>query len=300
MRNKYACGYTDLLDLQGLFDPAYYRVIVEGIEVKYGGSGSFEESDTSAIIIGEDAGEAASPMCFRTEDALTTTYAGGKWAYGAVFSIQARQSLAITSLALNTDLTGNVPVIVLVRNGLFAKDEKGLKVGWSVLSIQSVQGRGIGNPTILNCFEKPLVLHENETLSFYVSILKSEGTPLAYTEGSEEGAIFSENSDIIFSEGIGLGTYPFSAVYSNRGKVIQCQCFYFLWSFDKISPTFPQSSMGIFITRNMLICIYSWGKANAKMIKIATLTTCPLVEMICQMTIVAGYALKHLGQNPPL
>ena len=209
--------------MQGLFDPGFYRLTVEGAELKYGRSGGFKESETSALFIGEPA----TPKCFHTEDSLTTTYSGRKRAYGAAFAVQARQSLAISSLAINTVLTGDVPVIVLSRNGLYAKDEKGLRVGWSVVSVQSIQGRGTGNPTLFDCFDEPVVMHANETLSFYVSILESEGSPLAYTEGSEEGAIFSENSDIILFEGIGVGSYPFSQVYSNRGKKVHYQTLLF-------------------------------------------------------------------------
>ena len=192
--------------------------------MKYGGSEDFEKSDTSPFFV---VGEAATPKCFQTEDSLTTTYSGGKWAYGAMFAVQARQSLVITSLAINANLTGDVPVSVLARNGLYAKDEKGLKVGWSVVSVQSVQSRGTGNPTLIDCFHEPVVMHANETLSFYVSILNSGGSPLACTEGSEEGAVFSENSDIVLFEGIGVGTYPFSEVYSNRGKKLQHQILLF-------------------------------------------------------------------------
>ncbi|HEU4419219.1 MAG TPA: hypothetical protein VFT55_09790, partial [Planctomycetota bacterium] len=128
-----------------------------------------------------------------------------------MFDIVGVQPVVITGFDVNLTGTATIEVYMVTAGTTFVGVDTN-PAAWTLLgSAPNVVGLGAGVPTPV-----PLTLNvpinPSQTQGFYVTT--TAGT-LAYTNGTLQGAIFAQNSDIQFLEGIGK-QYPFAATFSPR------------------------------------------------------------------------------------
>jgi hypothetical protein len=142
---------------------------------------------------------------------LTTTFVGGNGQSGNMFDIVGVTPVVITGFDVN--LTGTATIEVYsVTAGTSYVGNATTPTAWTLLgTATNVVGLGAGVPTPV-----PITLNvpinPSQTQGFYVTT--TAGT-LTYTNGTSLGAVFAQNSDIQFLEGIG-NAYPFGAQFSPR------------------------------------------------------------------------------------
>jgi hypothetical protein len=135
---------------------------------------------------------------------LVTTWDAGYAFHGNMFKVKAKNDILITQFHINLKSTGPVECQVYTRAGNYESYEQSPSA-WDMVLQTVATGMGEGAPTYL-LFDLPLALGANTTQAFYVTTTGQ--AHLAYTLGGQEGRVFSENDDLAFYEGLGVG-YPF-------------------------------------------------------------------------------------------
>ena len=116
-----------------------------------------------------------------------------------MFSVQAKRSVSITALAINSMKTGASHVKVYTRSGTY-KDYEKSSVGWELIyDNPDVMHSVRGMPTNLGPF-KPTMIGIGSYQSFFV--ISDNG--LVYQRGTEEGSVFVEDEGLAIQEGIGV------------------------------------------------------------------------------------------------
>lgn len=154
---------------------------------------------------------AVAAFSLSAQSPLTTTFAGGNGQNGAMFDIVGVQPVVITGFDVNLTGTATIEVYMVTAGTTFVGVDTN-PAAWTLLgTAPNVVGLGAGVPTPV-----PLVLNvpinPSQVQGFYVTT--TAGT-LAYTNGTLQGAIFAQNSDIQFLEGIGK-VYPFGGTFTPR------------------------------------------------------------------------------------
>jgi hypothetical protein len=142
---------------------------------------------------------------------LTTTFVGGNGQSGNMFDIVGVLPVVINGFDVNLTGTATIEVYAITAGTTYVGNETN-PAAWTLLGTAlNVVGLGAGVPTPV-----PLTLNvpvtPGQVQGFYVTT--TAGT-LTYTNGTVLGAVFAQNSDIQFLEGIG-NAYPFGAIFSPR------------------------------------------------------------------------------------
>lgn len=145
---------------------------------------------------------------------LTTLFAGGNGQDGNMFDIIAYNDLTITGWDINSNRTagGTTPIAVYYRLGGYSGFEDSA-ADWTLLGSENVTSNGPETATALNV--GGLNLLSGNTYGIYITATSGEG--LSYTDGDgySEGDIYSSNSDLAITVGVGKG-HPFGNTYTPR------------------------------------------------------------------------------------
>ncbi len=136
---------------------------------------------------------------------LTTTYVGGNGQDGNMFSITALNTVTITGFDNNLEPpSGNY--LIYYKVGTYQGSQA--NVGdWTLAgTANGVVSAGLGLPTHIP-ITMNVTIPAGQTYSFYIT---TDGTSngVDYTDGTTEGAVYIQDSNIQILEGLGVD-YPF-------------------------------------------------------------------------------------------
>ena len=126
---------------------------------------------------------------------------------GAMFDIKARSDIEISSVAFNTWSVETLDMSLYIKNdGTYKGIEDDLSK-WTWWANVTVQGMGLGNPTILEqrSFE-PIIVKKQTKLGIYLTT-STNGAIMRLSKGEVEGRPFEANNDLVIYEGVGK-RYP--------------------------------------------------------------------------------------------
>lgn len=140
---------------------------------------------------------------------LTTTLAGGNSFNGNMFDIVARDDLTIDGFDVNI-ATGSQTIEIYYKSGSYSGFETN-SAAWTLAGSASVSGAGQGTAVTVPV-DVNLSITSGQRYAFYVT--NTSGT-MFYTDGSTEGAVYAQNADLFFYEGVGKA-YPFGSTFTPR------------------------------------------------------------------------------------
>ncbi len=157
--------------------------------------------------------------------ALSTTAASGNNQRGNMFTIIAKEHVVIRSF--DAYPMSNTTIEIYTRAGGyagFASDS----AGWTLLGRAAVTATGgiIPVPVPVN-----VEIRAGETQAFYITS-NTQTVSINYSNGSSEGAVYAEDANLQFTEGIGLD-YPFTA---GTGGVFTPRVFNGAIHYDTVAP----------------------------------------------------------------
>lgn len=138
-----------------------------------------------------------------------TTYAGGNGNDGNMFDVTAIIDVTISGFYGNINGSGYVKLYY--RNGSYMGNEA-TPGAWTFIDSVMVNGTA-GVPTLIPV-PVNLPLASGQTMAFYITG-NGVGAAVDYTDGTTEGAVFTNDGLIIVKEGKGV-QYPFSNTFSPR------------------------------------------------------------------------------------
>ncbi|KAL9181023.1 hypothetical protein ACHAXT_009828 [Thalassiosira profunda] len=168
-----------------------------------------------------DASEDPSTCPIDCGNELATTFEFNLGSGGAVFAVEAKQRVSISSLVINSNSRGEGAVKVYTREGGYA-GKTGSSEGWTLIyDNPAVAHERRGRPTELGDFDQSVQIAKGATRSFYVSSTRG----LVYKSGTTEGAPFVEDESLVILEGIGTSETFSNTVHSPRvwGGIIRYQ-----------------------------------------------------------------------------
>lgn len=140
---------------------------------------------------------------------MTTTFAGGNGNDGNMFDVTATLDVTVNGFYGNIGGTGYMKIYY--RNGTYVGSEAN-PGAWTFVDSAMVTGT-IGVPTLI-----PIPLNipiaNGQTVAFYITG-NGSGASVDYTDGTTEGAVFSDDGLITFKEGKGV-QYPFGTTFTPR------------------------------------------------------------------------------------
>ena len=141
------------------------------------------------------------PVCEAT--GITTTTLSGNNHRGNMFTIIAKENVIIRSF--DASPMGNTTMEIYTRPGSYA-GFGGSSDGWTLLGTAPITYTGG-----LTRVDIPVnvEIRAGETQAFYVTSAVTGGTSLNYSNGTSEGAVYVEDANLQFTQGVGL-EYPFS------------------------------------------------------------------------------------------
>ena len=143
---------------------------------------------------------------------LATTFEFNLGSGGAVFAVEAKQRVSISSLVINSNSRGQGAVKVYTRRGGYA-GKTGSSEGWTLIyDNPAVAHERRGRPTELGDFDQSVQIAKGAMQSFYVASTKG----LVYKSGTKEGAPFVEDESLSILEGIGTSETFSNTVHSPR------------------------------------------------------------------------------------
>jgi hypothetical protein len=148
----------------------------------------------------------------------TTTFAGGNGNDGNMFDITASNDVMINGFYGNIGGTGYVKIYF--RNGTYFGNEAN-PGAWTLIDSVMMTGT-TGVPTLIP-IPVNLAIPNGQTMGFYITG-NGSGAAVDYTDGTTEGAVFTNDGVISINEGKGI-SYPFGNVFTPRiwnGQVDYC------------------------------------------------------------------------------
>lgn len=139
-----------------------------------------------------------------TAMSLTSTFAAGNNHRGNMFDIFATNTVTITSFDAHP--MGNTTIAVYYRTSPYAGFETS-SAGWTLIGSAAVTAQPMGNPTPVPV-PVNVTIPAGQTYSFYVTSTNTS-VSLNYTDGSVEGATYTNDANITFRQGVGM-EYPFT------------------------------------------------------------------------------------------
>ncbi|MDA8105925.1 MAG: IPTL-CTERM sorting domain-containing protein [Nitrospiraceae bacterium] len=136
---------------------------------------------------------------------LTTTYAGGNGQDGNMFSITALNAVTITGFDGNLDPPSD-NYRIYYKTGTYQGFEANPGAWTLVGTANNVTSAGANVPTHIPITVN-VAIPAGQTYSFYITT-DGTGSGVRYTDGSTEGAVYVQDSNIQILEGIGV-EYPF-------------------------------------------------------------------------------------------
>ena len=155
------------------------------------------------------------PSIFEETKSLTTFFANaGNNFNGNMFNLEAKNNfVSVQQLELNFVSTDSQTVQVYIKDDTYIGFELDSSA-WTLVheeTLASTNGAGQGTP--LSPFNQAVFIAPGETVAFYVTV--SSGGNIWYTNGSQEGRLFSEDQNLKFYEGKGI-EYPFTRFWTPR------------------------------------------------------------------------------------
>jgi hypothetical protein len=148
----------------------------------------------------------------------TTTFAGGNGSDGNMFDITAVSDVTINGFYGNLSGTGYMKIYY--RNGTYMGNEA-TPGAWTLIDSAMVTGATTGGPTLIPIpVNIPIV--NGQTVAFYIT--GTGNVAVDYTDGTVEGAVYTNDGLIIMEEGKGL-QYPFGSTFAPRiwnGSIDYC------------------------------------------------------------------------------
>ncbi|MFZ5965140.1 hypothetical protein ACOXXX_19530 [Thalassococcus sp. BH17M4-6] len=142
---------------------------------------------------------------------LTTTFASNNVQDGNMFDIVIGGSdITINSFDLNIQSNGTTNVEFYLRAGGIGSSQN-TAADWTRISTGSVAANGVNNATPFDVTDTTL----SAGTTYGVYLTTTDGTNLAYTDGSSFGSVYSSNSDLSILEGYGK-SYPFGLNFAPR------------------------------------------------------------------------------------
>ncbi|MCB0737089.1 MAG: T9SS type A sorting domain-containing protein [Bacteroidetes bacterium] len=145
---------------------------------------------------------------------LTSTLSGGNYANGNMFTIKAKQSIVIDSFTLNTNADSS-RYRVYYKTGTYTGFEND-STAWTFLG--QANNVDVASTTFPATVTLPLAINlcieKGDSLSFYISSTVRNHN-LEYTDGTNLGAVYAQNTELEFYEGIGK-RWPFGSNYRPR------------------------------------------------------------------------------------
>ena len=131
-----------------------------------------------------------------------------------MFNLEAKNNfVSIEQLELHVAFIFSTNIQVYVKDDTYLGFEQDPSA-WTLVheeTLASTNGRRQGTP--LSPFTEAVIIAPGKTVAFYVTI--SSGGLLLYTDGSQEGQLFSEDQNLKFYEGKGV-EYPFGSTFARR------------------------------------------------------------------------------------
>ncbi len=164
--------------------------------------------DVCAMSVCENRAQA---VCLAT--GLDTTTAAGNSHRGNMFNLVAKENVVIRSFDAYPQ--SSTTIEIYTRPGSYAGFETS-STGWTLIGSAPVTSTG---GLVAVAVPVNIGIRAGETQAFYVTTNVTNGVNLNYTNGTSEGAVFTEDANLQFTEGVGL-EYPFAqgtpAIYRPR------------------------------------------------------------------------------------
>jgi hypothetical protein len=139
----------------------------------------------------------------------TTTFAGGNGNDGNMFDITATSDVMINGFYGNFGGTGYVKIYY--RNGTYVGNEANAGA-WTFIDSAMITGTN-GVPTLIP-IPVNVAIANGQTVAFYITGTAT-GAAVDYTDGTTEGAVYTDDGLITVKEGKGV-EYPFGTTYTPR------------------------------------------------------------------------------------
>lgn len=139
----------------------------------------------------------------------TTTFAGGNGNDGNMFDVTATIDVTVNGFYGNLNGTGYVKIYY--RNGTYVGNEA-TPGAWTFIDSAMITGTA-GSPTLIP-IPVNITIPSGQTVAFYITGTGS-GADVDYTDGTTEGAVFTDDGLITVKEGKGV-EYPFGTFYTPR------------------------------------------------------------------------------------
>ncbi len=148
---------------------------------------------------------------FASADSLTTTYAGGNGSNGNMFDVVALQDVVINSVDQGISSSNTYDMEIYFKWGSYQGYETSAG-DWTLIGSSTESGTA-NVPMPVN-IPIDMEVHAGETIAFYITS-SNTAVSVAYTNGSNVGAVYASDSYMEILEGVGK-SYPFSSTFSPR------------------------------------------------------------------------------------
>ncbi len=154
-------------------------------------------------------------------DSMQTTFAGGNYLRGNMFDIVALHTVTIKTFEIHLADTANIKVYFHLGTYLGTEN---IDTAWTLAAtFLHIYPSAFGQPTKLPYnFNK--IIPAGQTGAFYVTTTSTSAN-LYYSNGTSQGAVYAQNSDVLLLEGCGID-YPFLGTPHTpriwNGKVKYC------------------------------------------------------------------------------
>lgn len=139
----------------------------------------------------------------------TTTFAGGNGNDGNMFDVTA--TLDVTVNGFYGNIGGSGYMKIYYKSGTYVGSEAN-PGAWTYVDSAMVTGT-TGVPTLIP-IPLSIPIPNGQTVAFYITG-NASGAAVDYTDGTAEGAVFSDDGLLLIKEGKGV-EYPFSNTYTPR------------------------------------------------------------------------------------
>ncbi|NVB82785.1 MAG: hypothetical protein HOV81_30690, partial [Kofleriaceae bacterium] len=136
---------------------------------------------------------------------LASTMSAGNNHRGNMFDVTAVNTIVITGFDAHP--MGNTTIEIYYKPGSYAGSETN-SAAWTFIGSAAVAAQPFGTPTPVPV-PVNVTIPAGQTYSFYVTS-KDTTIGLNYSNGSNEGGVFTSDANMQFREGVGL-EYPFTA-----------------------------------------------------------------------------------------
>lgn len=151
---------------------------------------------TPAASLSDDKSGSLGQLCSYSVNAQTVSATNGQ--NGVMFKVKAKEDIYINGFSLVPE-DANAQFTVYKKGGTYVGSE-GSSGNWTLVGDVTLGPSGVMQVANIN---PDMFVTAGSEASFYITSVTGSAS-LRYENGTTEGAIYSQNSDIIFYEGIGV------------------------------------------------------------------------------------------------